>query len=442
MKLDFVAHAGFVIETGDRRILCDPWTEGKVFNNGWALISPAAPIDYSRIDYLWISHEHPDHLNFPTLRGIADADKKRIVLLHQRHASSRIVDALAQMGFSNIVELPLYRWRELSPGVKVYCGSVGSYDSFLAIKDAEACVLNMNDCVVNPAQMAYINRQVGPVDVLLTQYSFANWVGNDRDELDQAGKKIEQLRSQMQIVQPALTIPFASFVYFCNEENRRMNAWINTPERIQRLGLPGIAFMYPGDSWESGGPPPDSDRAVRRYMDDLRELHIDPTPESVPEEKLAKAIEKALASLRSAYPAFLLRRLPPFEVFVHDLDRIVRVDAGAGGYQIEEAGAARAAKARYVMCSQALWYAFQFEFGGDTLVISGMYRDREFAEKGKHPFFRFRSYQSTQLFRFDSPGAAVRTLTFFWRKRWEIFHRYVKGRGAPIPENGRRARSA
>jgi UDP-MurNAc hydroxylase len=70
MKICFVGHANILVESQNQRILCDPWLVGKVFNNGWALVSPPNPPSFSTVDYTWISHEHPDHFNFPSLKSV------------------------------------------------------------------------------------------------------------------------------------------------------------------------------------------------------------------------------------------------------------------------------------------------------------------------------------------------------------------------------------
>ena len=53
MKIEFVNHASFVVEHNDVRIICDPWLEGTVFNNGWGLISKTkfSYEDFDKIDY-------------------------------------------------------------------------------------------------------------------------------------------------------------------------------------------------------------------------------------------------------------------------------------------------------------------------------------------------------------------------------------------------------
>ena len=81
MKVRFVGHAGISVECQNQTILCDPWLVGKVFNNSWALLSPTSPPPFATVDYIWISHEHPDHFSFPSLKSIPDTDKARIKVL-------------------------------------------------------------------------------------------------------------------------------------------------------------------------------------------------------------------------------------------------------------------------------------------------------------------------------------------------------------------------
>jgi UDP-MurNAc hydroxylase len=425
MKVRFVGHASIAAECQGQTILCDPWLVGKVFNNGWALLSPPDPPPFSTVDYIWISHEHPDHFNFPSLKGIPEADKARIRVLYQRHASPRIVEALVKLGFSHVIELPLYKWFRLAPGIEVFCGSAGMMDSFLAIRDGKECLLNINDCVLNIDQLHYIKHHIGDVSILFTQFSFASWVGNDCDEQHAAERKIAQLTQQINVFKPEFTVPTASFVYFCNKENCRMNPWMNTPDSIARLNLKGVNFMYPGDEWDSASRVFNSERALERYRADLANLKIDGTPEAVDISKISQAIDKRLEETKSKVPKRLLQRVEPFSIYVHDLDKVVEVDPARGVYRVFEGDVLQGQPARYVMCSQVAWYMFAFSWGANTVEISGMYLDREYSRKGRHPFFRVQTALSTEVFRFGGSKETLRTANFWWRKKGEMLFRFT-----------------
>jgi len=67
--LTWLGQAGFLVETGGGRLLIDPFFsehEGRTF--------PPPPIDEfgARIDRVLVSHEHLDHLDPPSLQGVAE----------------------------------------------------------------------------------------------------------------------------------------------------------------------------------------------------------------------------------------------------------------------------------------------------------------------------------------------------------------------------------
>ena len=79
-SIEFVNHASFIIEAGGLSILNDPWLFGSAFNNGWDLLCDyRLPVErFASIDYIWFSHEHPDHFSPPVLKSIPEDIRHRI----------------------------------------------------------------------------------------------------------------------------------------------------------------------------------------------------------------------------------------------------------------------------------------------------------------------------------------------------------------------------
>src|SRR6266540_1763485 len=171
MKVTLISHASALIEDGPIALLTDPWFMGEVFNESWSLLCPPVltPTTLQGVTHIWISHEHPDHLHFPTLRAIPADQKTNITLLYQRHFSSRVFEALTSLGFRQVIELPQGRWFDLGGDVSILCRSVGTLDSLLAVRSAGGTVLNVNDCVITPGVARAAARSIGTVDILLTQ---------------------------------------------------------------------------------------------------------------------------------------------------------------------------------------------------------------------------------------------------------------------------------
>jgi UDP-MurNAc hydroxylase len=421
MKIRFVSHASFSVESGGTTLLCDPWLFGKAFNEGWALLSPAASVLWEHIHYVWISHQHPDHLHFPTLKSLTAEQRKQLTVLYQKHSSERIPKVLRGLGYSDVKELRLNNWTTLRRGMDVMCGSVGSMDSWIAIRAEGITILNLNDCDISPRHLAHIAKCVGRVTVLLTQFSFANWIGNGKDELGEVERKLQGLRFRVNLLQPEVTIPFASFIYFCNQENCWLNEFAITPQRVADLGLSGVNFMYPGDEWDSDIRIYRSAQAIHQYMNDLAKPKlIDGTPPAVSPDSIEKAANRTLRTVRTRFGKFLISRIKPFSIYLHDLDKVLLVDP-AKFCEVQDGTAEFHDAARYIMCSQVAWYAFAYSWGWGAMEVSGMYFDRRFRERNWLAFYL--NILATEFLNFSSTHQTLRTLEFLWGKRHELSYR-------------------
>src|SRR5689334_5229181 len=151
MEINLISHASVVVK-GDTSIWSDPWLFGKAFNDSWSLFPPAATVDesfYDSIDFLYISHEHPDHFHIPTLKSLPDRFKRRVTVLFQKNNSDKVFSALNHFGYSNTRALPHNKIVNLTENTRVYCYEAGSMDSALGVMYGDKTVLNLNDCEVN-----------------------------------------------------------------------------------------------------------------------------------------------------------------------------------------------------------------------------------------------------------------------------------------------------
>src|SRR5919109_597610 len=100
MQVRLISHASVIVKCGQVQIWSDPWLVSKVFNNSWSLFpEPVFENDMlEAIDYIWISHEHPDHFNIPTLRSLPSHFKERVTILFQEKNSDKVFDALRKLG--------------------------------------------------------------------------------------------------------------------------------------------------------------------------------------------------------------------------------------------------------------------------------------------------------------------------------------------------------
>ncbi len=381
MRLHFVNHACVLIECGDTRLLCDPWLSGSVFHNGWRLLVPDSPtcIDLEP-SHLWISHEHPDHFSPRDLLSIPQSHRERLPAYYQRTSDRKVVRFLADNGFpvSEMGDEVL----PLGSGVSARCGSVGS-DSWLLVESAGASILNMNDCLtLDPQVLEQLRNKIGTVDVLLTQFSYANWVGNPADgDLHRraAAMWLDQIRGQIAAFTPRYVVPFASFVWFCHDENDYMNRHMNrvrdVVQVIRDCGAEPVA-MFPGDVWAIGDAN-DTEDACGRWDGAYESVALRDREHASPVAfgKLQATFEAYAARLRwkndwRAVEDFAVRgNLPATRIFLWDYDSCVSLDILSG---LREAGLATEGW-DVAMHSESLLNVLQYEWGRGTLTVNGRF---------------------------------------------------------------------
>src|SRR5881409_3605759 len=106
MQVTMLGHASLLCETGEVRILMDPWLVGPAnFRSWWHL--PEVDLDPGKlpeIDYLYISHVHGDHFHVPTLEALPQKPTILVPrLYHNRlvRGSSASEEALRAWGHEN-----------------------------------------------------------------------------------------------------------------------------------------------------------------------------------------------------------------------------------------------------------------------------------------------------------------------------------------------------
>ncbi len=268
--LEFVNHASIIVDAGlGLRLLMDPWLDGAVFNNGWSLLSPSVirEDDFATITDIWISHEHPDHFHPPSLRRIARQNGRQIRILFQYaphlSASKEIQDFCKSLGFRDFLELPPDQHLALNSNLSIRCQHHMWGDSWchLILSDGGGkktwTLFNANDCEWYSEESAInVFAELGPIDVLLMQFSYACWYADRDARMAEANRLIDRLVMLTKLSGAKYVIPFASFFWFCHDENQEMNRDINTVQRVAsaiatRTSAEPI-ILYPGDVWQIG----------------------------------------------------------------------------------------------------------------------------------------------------------------------------------------------
>lgn len=389
--IDWVNHASFVLRRGPVALLCDPWVTGTAFDDGWALCSPSAfgPEVIDAITHIWVSHEHPDHFSPASLRSIPEERRSSIEVLYQPTKDRKVLEFCGKLGFRTR-ELEARRWTPLGSDVSVWVAPWSSGDSILGVRTPEATFLNLNDAVAHHAPTLNLLRKHldgVDIDVVMTQFSYANWEGNP-DDVERrrrvAALKLDAMVAQTQAFEPRYVIPFASFVYFCHEENHYLN------DEANRVG-DAVAVLrdrtdaepvvlYPGDTWTFGDEHDDA-AAIERYDADVAAVLgagawvTSPTVDLPELQELARSFLAKLGELNGERTLAAMHRLGLLQgahLWITDLDLAVRLDRDGLAPAPEHRSEAGCDLA---LGSEALAFCFRQLYGGSTLNVNGRFRE-------------------------------------------------------------------
>ncbi len=264
MKITQLNSASVMIEdvVGDSKvkILCDPWLEGEEYLGSWAIYPPYDfnPENFLDVDFIYISHIHPDHSSAKTLSKL----NKDIPVLIHNFPEKFLKNKIEGLGFKTIelehgVRIPLKNNVRVNimaadncdPNVcgKIMgCGLVEvkfkttQIDTMAVFDNKTQVIVNTNDCPFDIAKntVSKIKSIYGNIDVLLVGYVAASsWphcynLSND-DKKEQAIKKqftkLDTVKKYVELFQPKFYIPFAGRYTLCGK-NTLLNQYRGEPE--------------------------------------------------------------------------------------------------------------------------------------------------------------------------------------------------------------------
>ena len=72
LTVEYVGHACLLIAADDEHLITDPWFTNPVMANSWYHVPRYARTiqELPDLNYIYVSHEHADHLDIPALRQL------------------------------------------------------------------------------------------------------------------------------------------------------------------------------------------------------------------------------------------------------------------------------------------------------------------------------------------------------------------------------------
>jgi ribonuclease BN (tRNA processing enzyme) len=392
MKIEWVNHASYIFQYKNTRIIADPWLFGSAFNDGWdLLVETQFKVEaFKDITHIWFSHEHPDHFAPQVLGKIDEEVRKKITVLFQKTTDKRVVNFCKKLSFK-VVELPHRTKFVIEDDFSITCGKMAGIDSWLLYETNRFKLLNINDCVISNKKLCEsVKKTTGEVDVLMSQFSYANWKGNPDDKKireKSAREKLNRIKIQTEIFSPKHTIPFASFVYFSHDENKYMNDSINTistaHEYINNNTDSESIVMYPGDTWDFESKF-NNEKSIKLYdkaYSQISNLNYRSLSTTVSDKELLQASQKYLSSLstnNSSLAMSMYRYIPFFGakniiIKLFDTKKYYQFGWSKGLIPLSNSGS----NPDIEMSSESLLYVLSYPWGFGTLMVNGRFRSKD-----------------------------------------------------------------
>lgn len=260
MKITQLYSASVLIQDGNTKILCDPWLQGEEYFGSWGMypIYNFKPELFNDVDFIYISHIHPDHCSTRTLMSL---NKKIPVLIHN-FPEKFLKYKIESLGFK-VIELEHNLRVRLKDNLHInilaadncnpeICGKLmgcplletkfgtTQVDTMSVIDNEKEVIVNTNDCPyqIGLAAANIVKTQYPSVDVLLVGYvkasSYPQCFDLDENEKQKEAEikqinKLETSKNYITLLKPKYYIPFAGR-YTLTGKNFDLNAYRGEPE--------------------------------------------------------------------------------------------------------------------------------------------------------------------------------------------------------------------
>lgn len=271
MRVTYYGQACTLIEAAGRRILTDPWlTEGAYFGTWYHthLLADAGVTPESvrkDVDYVFLSHEHEDHLDRHTLSFFP----RDIPLLICRFTTAKFRNYLKSLGFTNLHELDSGEPLDLGDGLEVTIFGTAEYtnDSAILVAGDGCTVFNETDCKLPYNDLERLRER--HIDIGFYMFSGANWYpmlyeNSPEVKLDQVRRRRRSLVrgfvERVKLTRPKIAVPAAGPCTVLDPDLLWLNSkehgiFVDPEEALQAAraaGVPSeVVNMAATDVWDS-----------------------------------------------------------------------------------------------------------------------------------------------------------------------------------------------
>jgi len=388
-SIQLLSHASVIIKVDGLTILTDPWFFGTAFNDGWELFPQpnlgTIPNDIKDVDLIWISHEHPDHLHFPTLKYIKDLVPDHVQIGFQSTNSTKVFDALKKLGYVNFLEMPHMERLKINSDVELAIYAHRHLDCCLAVFiQNEFWLLNVNDTELNENDTRVIRQVWGCADVLLNQFSIAGSQGIPNLLKSESQEILTKMCAVHDQLGAEITIPIASFMRFSCHDNFLLNSFANNPLDVsiefskKELNLALLSIQGEALEWQGEEIlPANIDTVTSNSREKFLALYTHPLEinkdfnlGTIPAADVTRTLVNRISQLNRTTTFLLWNTMEPIVFKIPDWD--------SECWELDFKRLSFTKKSNDIdydmkINSQPLEYTFKMPFGVQTLGVSGRY---------------------------------------------------------------------
>jgi hypothetical protein len=197
MRIEYISHSCFVIETGQTKIAFDPWITGTAYYNQWHLYpKPVDTTPVENADLILISHGHEDHLHHESLMMI----QKKAHIFFPFQWREGVVDYLRHLQFEDITEAVSFKTYHFKDIKITYLGY--SLESVIIVECEGYVIVNINDALNSNHETGvdYVLKKIKSrwpkIDFLLSGWSGAGYFPNKVHYKGKNDDEVARIREQ------------------------------------------------------------------------------------------------------------------------------------------------------------------------------------------------------------------------------------------------------
>ena len=218
IKIRFINHAFIILEYNNFSFATDPWALGPAFSNGWWLKKKTKEDWLEKInncDFIYISHNHPDHLHPHTLKKIS----KKMKFIIPKFISGSTKVLLQDLNFENIDEFELnYEYKCKKNDLNLCILKSGDFreDSGLYFSIGKfTSLLNVDSNSINFNRLPNTTFYASSFGGGASGYPlmFDNYKTDEKKEIIKRNRNFHKILQQknLNLVKPKYFLPYASF---------------------------------------------------------------------------------------------------------------------------------------------------------------------------------------------------------------------------------------